>query len=92
MRGEIEWMSRASNCLAQIWMDATDRHAINETVDRIEAAIHRDPTGAGESRSEDARIIFDLPIGMLYHVDPRTETAVIMALWVVRPGPGRRRD
>ncbi len=94
MKGVVEWTPSALNQLAQIWQNAQDRRAINEIVDRIEATLRRDPSGAGESRSNDVRIIYDLPVGMLFYAPPEAGSAVIMATWLVRPGRAQetRRD
>lgn len=78
--------------LAAIWLDAADRDAINASVDRIDSLLASSPLEAGESRWGDIRILFELPLGALFHAEPDGRRALVLAVWRVPSGPTRRRS
>ena len=67
-----------------MWTDSDDRAGVTAASYRIEAAIRNDPFGAGESREDDMRYVFDPPLAVLYEVDRLQQVAIVTA---VRPQP-----
>jgi hypothetical protein len=83
MSWAVAWRETALQQLAQIWMDAADRAAVNRAVDAVDADLAADPEGAGEDYFGD-RYIIHPPLWALYRTDPAARTVVV--LQVGRPG------
>ncbi len=68
MNFDVWYVPAAENELATIWANATERNAVTEASDRIDAALARDPLGVGESRADRYRVLIDLPLVVYYEV------------------------
>ena len=65
----VRWKRSALDRLTEIWLNASDRAAINSAVEEIDRNLQLNPHDAGESRSEHVRIIFSQPIGAFFYID-----------------------
>ena len=83
----VEWLPAAEDDLARIWTAAVDRKAITDAANAIDTLLERDPYSRSESRSDQAQIMFMLPLGVLFDVD---ETRRVVSVWAVWR-PRRRR-
>ena len=74
--------------LAEAWelADATLREAILEASRLLERQLHQDPHEQGESRGAGVRILFQVPLGILYEVDDDKKLVRILRSWVYRTG------
>lgn len=85
----VEWIQQALDDLMVLWMQAgsNQRQAITEASKALEQKLGTDPTGAGESRGNDERIVFVPPLGVVVEVDQ-----VRRVVWVIHVWGLRRRD
>jgi hypothetical protein len=83
MRYTVIWRDTALQQLANIWMAATDRAAVNHAVDDVDAELSDDPDQKGEDYFGD-RYIINAVMWALYHVYPDDRT--VHVLQVGRPG------
>lgn len=54
----VRWKQSALDRLAELWLKAVDREAVNAAVLEIDRLLSSDPHAAGESRSENVRVLF----------------------------------
>jgi hypothetical protein len=82
------WLESALDQLADIWVqvDSAERTRIEAAVNRINAELARDPSGAGESRAGGNRILCSLPITVRFRVEPGP-VAVVYHVHHVRSRP-----
>ena len=82
----VIWRQAALDELANLWLlgDATDRNAIREASNRIDAVLRTTPTEVGESRSGDDRIHFESPLGITYEVSRPDQWVRIWHVWDIR--------
>jgi len=68
----VVWLETALDLLADIWVQATpeERDRIAAAIDRANAELADDPSGSGESRSGNDRVLCRLPIAVRFRVDP----------------------
>jgi plasmid stabilization system protein ParE len=78
----VTWKPDALDELARVWVDATDRDAVTAASHRVEQLLGRDPLGQGESRSGNARVMFDPPLAVVYRVNTARRRVTIFS---VRP-------
>jgi hypothetical protein len=83
MRYTVVWREAALQQLAQAWLAAPDREAINRTVDAIDAELLDDPDQKGDDYYGDRSVLFPLPWA-LYRVYPDDLTVHVRQ--VGRPG------
>jgi hypothetical protein len=53
----VRWKQSALDRLAEIWLNASDREAINAAVVEIDRLLALNPHGAGEMRSENVYVV-----------------------------------
>jgi hypothetical protein len=83
MRYTVGWAETALQQLARIWIEVTDREAVNREVDLIDAELQNDPDSKGDDYYGDRNIV--LPVmWVLYHVDP--DDRMVRVLQVGRTG------
>jgi len=81
----VGWTATAENGLADVWMKASDRKAVNAAADRIERALATSPLDLGEGRDRNDRIHFDPPLSVVFRVDAAARVVI-----VVHCGPSKR--
>ena len=64
----VVWHPNAEAALTRIWLGARDRQRVSEAAERINQRLQVNPLGAGESREEDFRVVFDAPILVEFQV------------------------
>jgi plasmid stabilization system protein ParE len=77
---DVRWSDRADDELANAWLAAADRNAVNQTADRVEELLARDPLGQGESRSGNVRLLYEAPLAVLYRVLPDAQVVWVVTL------------
>lgn len=80
MNFTVIWRPEALGQLADAWNASPDRRAVTEASERIDRAIMADPTGAGESRDADDRIVFAPPLAAIYRVDPAARMVFVLSV------------
>lgn len=77
----VTWKPSAISRLAELWEEASDRHAITEAADTIDALLHKSPTEVGESRQENTRFLFVSPLAIYFDVFPADHKVSVWAVW-----------
>jgi len=84
MKFTVLWAPRAESALAQLWTSAPDRNAVALAADTIDNLLRDNPLSVGESRPDNRRIIFVLPLAVTYTVSELDRTVKVLKVW--RPG------
>jgi plasmid stabilization system protein ParE len=77
----VRWRRTAIDRLTEIWMDASDRAAVNSAVEEIDQLLSSKPHEVGESRSEDIRVVFCSPLGAFFEIDDSSDTVHVLSVW-----------
>lgn len=80
MRYTVVWRPTAELALADIWTSASDRRAVTEAANSIDALLRSTPLEVGESRLENTRILIVRPLSVYYDVH---ESDALVAVWAV---------
>jgi hypothetical protein len=83
----VEWLESALNELAACWSlaNSAERRAITGASDNIDFVLARNPY-EGESRFDDVRVAFFMPLVVLFRVENDGETVAIVHVRVRRGG------
>jgi hypothetical protein len=65
MRYTVVWEAAAEVSLTTLWTDATDRNAVTAAANAIDQDLSTDPEWKGESRTDNVRVMFVSPLGVL---------------------------
>jgi hypothetical protein len=79
MKYRVVWTRQAEDGLADAWLSAAEKRAVNTASDRIEALIETEPSSAGESREANDRILFDSPLVIRFRVLEQIKTVIVLA-------------
>jgi len=85
MRYQVHWVADAEAELAAIWIRAKDRDLITRTAFSIDRTLEMNPENAGESRSEDRRVLLIPPLGVTFSVSPQDRTVLVLNVWRFDP-------
>jgi hypothetical protein len=85
MNFTVLWMPIAEARLADIWTTAVDRNRITRAAHLIDQTLQSAPEEAGESRSENQRVIFEPPLGALFTVSLDDRTVSVLSVWRTDP-------
>ena len=88
MKYTVVWKPEAERRLATIWNQATDRNAVARAAHVIDKALGTDADEVGESREEGFRVLFELPLGVVFEVSRDDRIARVVAVWTVE-SPGK---
>lgn len=80
----VSWSRRAINQLAAIWTNATDRNAVAAASHAIDQALENDPENEGESRPNNRRVTYALPLGVRFRVDAAQRRVRVLVCWQTR--------
>jgi plasmid stabilization system protein ParE len=81
MNWTVIWKPDAEDDLATLWLNADDKAAISAAANRIDAQLRKDPLTAGESREKNRRILFEVPLGVVYHTDKKGSAVQVLRVW-----------
>ena len=77
----VRWSKTALDSLAELWLEAEDRTLVTAAVAEIDRTLARDPLTAGESRSEEIRVLFVPPLGVFFEIDDSLDTVRVLRTW-----------
>jgi hypothetical protein len=82
----VDYLLSVLNDLTAIWTEADSvaRQAITTASHQIDYQLERDPENVGESRPSGRRVLFALPLGVLYRVDLNKQIVTLIDIWLVR--------
>lgn len=83
MKFTVTWRETALQQLAQVWMDAPNREAVNQEVDLIDLTLGDDPDRKGDDYFGDRYVVFPV-LWALYLV--KAEDRIVEVLQVGRNG------
>ena len=66
MRYMVTWLPSATNALADIWNNASDRKAVTQAADRIERELQYDAHLKGQPYHGIRRILTDAPLTVVF--------------------------
>lgn len=81
MTWKVAWRRACRDALATFWIDSDQRAAISSAANRIDTQLAKDPLGVGESRENDRRILFELPLGATYKVNSAERKVIVIRVW-----------
>jgi plasmid stabilization system protein ParE len=90
IRYTVVWSTPALNQLAQIWIDAGDREAVNFSAAAIDRELATNPESKGESVHEGLRAFQASPLYVLYTVSEPDRLVRVVRVRLhepERPGP-----
>jgi mRNA-degrading endonuclease RelE of RelBE toxin-antitoxin system len=81
MTFSVAWLPDAAEEYLELWLDAETREAVSSAGTKIDAALSIRPTDVGESRSGNIRILFELPLAVIYRVDFVERKVLVARIW-----------
>jgi plasmid stabilization system protein ParE len=82
----VVWLQAALDELTTIWLqaDSAARQAITAAAHTIDQELAANPHEQGESRGDDERIFFALPLGVLFEIEDQFALVRILHVWDIR--------
>lgn len=86
---QVIWVQDALDELAAVWLraDTGVRRSITLAARQIDVNLARDPQAQGESREDQARILFAHPLVVTFDVDLGQSTVRVLHVWDIRRRP-----
>lgn len=81
MNWTVVWMASAERALASLWMKSEKRQQLTDAVNLIEARLKLKPLEEGESRAAPFRVTYEVPIGVLFAVNPDDRLVTVVRIW-----------
>ena len=85
MNFTVVWAREAEAELADICMNVADRGMIAELANMLDRELANDPNVVGESRQNQQRITYCLPLGIQFQVFEADRLVRVLAVWLCRP-------
>ncbi len=85
MNWNVTWISECYVQLEAIWKNAEDRGSITRAAIRIDRLLASDPIENSESREFKQRIIFELPLVVVFVAEPRLLLITVIDVRCVNP-------
>jgi plasmid stabilization system protein ParE len=82
MRYQVDWSPQAENDLAALWLDSTQRDAITRAAHEVDQLLRIDAHQRGESRTANSRILFEVPLGVIFHADEERGRVLVVRVWI----------
>jgi hypothetical protein len=85
---EVRWTKSALDELAEMWLvsDSSLRDAITAAAAQVDAMLAKFPGEAGESRSDNRRILFMPPLGVSFVVHEPDRRVIVLHVWCYATG------
>jgi hypothetical protein len=77
----VRWKRTAFDRLTEIWLEAPDRSAVTAAVDEVDRLLAANPHEAGESRSDEIRVLFVAPVGVFFEVHDDSLVVDVLKVW-----------
>ncbi len=79
----VEWTMTALDMLAEIWTQASNRRAVNNSQNQIDAQLAGDPIGRGTHLGEGLYKMVVDPLIVFYSVDETTKQVQVSVVWQI---------
>jgi plasmid stabilization system protein ParE len=86
MSYEVRWKRTARDELANLWVSATDRQAVTDAANAIDAQLQRNPLTCGEGIPGERRILVEMPLVVVFRVREQEKKVIVLS---VRGAQGR---
>ena len=82
----VRWTAEARTELADIWLhaDSAQRRAVAAAAHAIDRRLAINPDDEGESRDVGCRVLFERPLGIMFHVQRRPPVVHVVRVWKIR--------
>lgn len=80
----VVWQPAALSSLAEFWTDTDKRLTVTDAANRIDKTQKENPLEAGESRSDNRRVAFEFPLGVVFHVSEADRLVSVLRLFHLR--------
>ena len=77
----VIWLPAPEQELAKLWLDPATRDGVTQAANDIDRLLRRDPDKLGESRGADQRVVFVVPLGVLFRVRPLDRLVEVVHAW-----------
>lgn len=84
MKYTVVWQPKATDELAQLWINSADRGSVTAAADSIDRMLQRDPVLRGETHTASTRVLLVRPLAAVYRV---VEDDRIVKVLLIRPAP-----
>jgi plasmid stabilization system protein ParE len=81
MKYTVEWLPKAEQELADVWLRATNRQAVTQAAIGVDNRLAISPEKQGESRPNGRRILFVRPLGVIFRVRINEGRVLILHVW-----------
>lgn len=81
MRFTVLWEPHAEQRLTSIWLDSRQRWLITQAAAAIDGLLSENPKEQGESRDDATRVLFVLPLGVLFEPLDRDRIVRVLDVW-----------
>lgn len=78
MNYRVQWRKKARTRLTSIWLAAGDRNAITAAAHHIGQLLGRNPLACGESRDRGRRILYALPLVVMYRIIEDDKKVIVL--------------
>ncbi len=80
----VIWHPTAERELTRLWLASRSRSAISEASQRIDELLRTRPQTAGESRSDNYRVLFVEPLGVEFLYSEQDCRVLVCSIWPLR--------
>lgn len=78
MNWDVIWQAECYVQLEEIWKSAADRGAVTRAAIRIDRLLTTDPIENSQSREFNQRILFDLPLVVIFVAEPELSQITVI--------------
>ena len=83
MKYTVVWKPFAKAKLAELWLEAADRTAFTLAADMVESLLRTKPLDVGESRKDNYRVHYELPLIIAYRVSEYDRMVTVVGVRTV---------
>ena len=77
----VTWDPAAEQALTSLWLGSRSRMSISEASHRIDELLRSSPLTAGESRTNNGRVLFVEPLGVEFLVFEQDCRVLVVSVW-----------
>jgi hypothetical protein len=83
MSYRVTWVRSAQDALLQIILSRPDRAIVVNALARLGENLRREGPAAGESREDEFRVLFELPLAVKFSVEEMERAVTVTEVWVI---------
>lgn len=82
MRYTVIWTDTAEQNLAELWMAALDRNAMNSAANIVDQLLAEDPETRGEARFDTVHSLVIVPLGVDFEIIELDRIVYVLSAWL----------